>query len=291
MKLSEFYTIYKDETACINHLKQERECQGISCKKCGNENHYWLKQKKQWQCKSCSFRTTLRSGTIFESSNLPLFVWYQALFLICNTKKGISACELQQKLGLKRYEPAWYMMHKIRKAMSRITERDHVNGVLELDDTFFVTVDKKSILPAKNLKDKEKQTRKLNILIMIETDLDPSNKYKTKTGRIRMLAAEMIEGDFIWQLADQQKNYAPSSRTKKIQKPHQHAPLVVTTNRSLKVLPWVQTVLGNIKRNIRRIYHNISIKHTQLYLDEFAFKFNHRNEVDKWNLVLKSTLN
>lgn len=290
MTISQFYHSYRDEASCAAHLKATREAQGICCKKCGSEDHLWLKRKQQWQCKTCKFRTTLKSGTLFESSNLGLHIWYQALYMVCNTKTAISACELQAKLGLKRYEPAWFMMHKIRKAMSRITEKDQINGEIGLDHSLLASVDEKSVIPSKNNGDRSTQTKKLMAFVMVESELDSTKKYKAKTGRIRLLATQMLADDFVWDLYDQDKNYDEKSRIKKILKTHEFDPQIVTTCKSLTVYPWVTTALSNMKRLINGVYHHVSVKHTQLYFDEFAFKFNNRNEINKWNIVLNSTL-
>jgi hypothetical protein len=121
MTIPEFYSMFPTEESCRQHLREEREASKIICKKCKCTKHYWLKGKEQWQCSNCEFRTTLRSGTLFESSKLSIRTWYQAIYLVSNTKKGMSASELQRQLGLKRNEPAWYMLQKIRKAMQSVS--------------------------------------------------------------------------------------------------------------------------------------------------------------------------
>ena len=66
--------------------------------------------------KKCRSRTSLRSGTIMQSSNLSFLIWYKTMFLLTATKKDFSSKEIQRQLGLKRYEPVWVMVHKLRKA-------------------------------------------------------------------------------------------------------------------------------------------------------------------------------
>ncbi|MCH2226105.1 MAG: transposase, partial [Crocinitomicaceae bacterium] len=89
MTISEFYSKFPTEASCRLHLKTAREEAGIVCKKCDCTKHYWLKGKEQWQCSSCNFRTTLRSGTLFEASKLKLKTWFEALYLMSNNKKGM----------------------------------------------------------------------------------------------------------------------------------------------------------------------------------------------------------
>jgi hypothetical protein len=132
--------MFQTKESCRQYLREEREASKIICKKCKCTKHYWLKGKEQWQCSNCEFRTTLRSGTLFESSKLSIRTWYQAIYLVSNTKKGMSASELQRQLGLKRNEPAWYMLQKIRKAMQSANENIVLTNEIEMDDAFFTIV-------------------------------------------------------------------------------------------------------------------------------------------------------
>jgi hypothetical protein len=92
---------FPDETACRENYRDVRIKQDLTCKKGGGTSHFWLVCKWQFECKVCHFRTTLRSGTVMEHSNLSFRVWYLAILFMTATKKGISACEMQRKLGYK----------------------------------------------------------------------------------------------------------------------------------------------------------------------------------------------
>lgn len=100
MNLFTFSAHFGDENACRTHFKSERDNQGVICKKYGHTEHYWKQDKWSYECKSCRFRTSLKSGTIIQHSNLSLLVWYRAMFLISTTKKGFSSQEMQRHLGL-----------------------------------------------------------------------------------------------------------------------------------------------------------------------------------------------
>ena len=94
MNILRFIEEFPDEHSCITHFKKSREKEGVICKKCNSKEHYWLKNKNQWECKTCKFRTTLRSGTIMHGSNLKLRIWYLAMAFMSFSKKGISAKKL-----------------------------------------------------------------------------------------------------------------------------------------------------------------------------------------------------
>ena len=114
MKVSEYYKRFPDESACKQIMKIVREKEGVICKKCGGEEYYWKNDKECFECKICKFRTSLRSGTIMENSNLPVNYWLFVIFLFEITENAIPALELQKTFGNKRYEPIWLMCKKIK---------------------------------------------------------------------------------------------------------------------------------------------------------------------------------
>src|SRR5690606_41838451 len=97
MTILRFLEQFPDEASCREHFRQQREHEVVCCKRCGNKKQYWLQAKWQWQCSECGFRTTLRSGSMMENSNLPVRTWYLAMAFMSFTKKGISAHELKRQ--------------------------------------------------------------------------------------------------------------------------------------------------------------------------------------------------
>src|SRR5450631_4528493 len=112
MNLLNFNTRFPNEETCRQYLKEKREAEGITCKKCSGQKHYWLESMGLWKCASCGSWTNLRAGTIMEKSHMPVRTWFMCIHLMTSTKKAFSALEMQRQLGVKRYEPIWYMMQK-----------------------------------------------------------------------------------------------------------------------------------------------------------------------------------
>jgi ribosomal protein L37AE/L43A len=139
MTIFEFDNEFRDEISCAEYLKKLRETEGIICKKCGCKEHTWLENRKIWLCRNCRTSKSLKSGTVMENTNLPLLLWFRAIALISMTKKSISSKELQRQLGLKRYQPAWELSHKIRAAMGKRDEDYWLEGNIEIDEGFFKT--------------------------------------------------------------------------------------------------------------------------------------------------------
>ena len=132
MNIFSFSTHFSSELDCREHFKKERDKIGILCSRCGNASHYWIRSCWSYECKSCRSRTSLRSGTIMQNSNLSFLIWYKTMFLMSVTKKGFSAKEIQKQLGLKRYEPVWQMTHKLRRAMGNRDARYTLEGMIEM---------------------------------------------------------------------------------------------------------------------------------------------------------------
>ena len=292
MTISEFYSMFPTEESCREHLKQERESSKIICKKCKCTKHYWLKGKGQWQCSNCEFRTTLRSGTLFESSKLPIRTWYQAIYLVSNTKKGMSASELQRQLGLKRNEPAWYMLQKIRKAMQSVNESIVLTNEIEMDDAFFTIVHS-----SKEVKENKRGrgTLKQKVVVMVESSSPTDGSHKGVCGKLRMVAVKNLDQGSIWEIEEKLLKNTSVIRTDayrgyNILDPIKHESSVVPSKIAHKLLPWVHTVIGNAKRLINGIYHHISEKFVQLYLDEISFKFNYRYSNNRWKVVFNEAL-
>lgn len=166
MSLFSFTANFASEEACRTHFKTERDKVGVNCHRCGHKQHYWIKSQWSYECKQCRSRTSLRSGTIMQSSNLSFLVWYKAIFLLTATTKGFSSKEIQKQLGLKRYEPVWAMVHKLRKAMGKRDARYTLEGMIEFDGGYF------TVEPSEIEKSKGKRGRgaagKSNVAIMAE---------------------------------------------------------------------------------------------------------------------------
>jgi hypothetical protein len=138
MNLLDFHKLYPDEPSCKSAFKAHRLSEGISCKKCGGSKHYWKKNREQWECKKCHYRTTLKSGIVMENSKLPYQYWFAAMHLLTSTKKSFSAKEIQRQLGHNRSQPVWEMLHKIRSVMGLRDDTYVLKGEVELEDGFFL---------------------------------------------------------------------------------------------------------------------------------------------------------
>jgi len=285
MDIFSFGVHFTDEKSCRLHFKEQRDLEGVVCHRCQGTDHYWLKNKWSYQCKGCNARISLRSGTIMESSKLSFMIWYKTIFLLSTTKKGFSSKEIQRQLGLKRYEPVWAMVHKLRKAMGQRDDRYTLEGMIEADEGYFTI--EASAYKHKTQKAGRGSKTKNNVMIMAESTILEA----IETGKIerharyfkaKVLTDHKVEGtDQTLQQAianddsiiftDKSTSYVNIADYVAI-----HISEKSSEQTTKKTLKWVHIAISNAKRNFVGTYHKIKAKYLQLYLNEFIYKLNRR---------------
>jgi hypothetical protein len=285
MNFIEFVKRFPTEVKCIEHFRKAKEAKGVVCKRCGSIHHTWNKFHKAHDCRQCGYRTTLKSGTVMESSNLPYRYWLYAIFLMTMTKKSISAAEMQRQLGHKRYEPIWLMMHKLRLVMGMRDDKYDLQGVVELDDAFFKShSDDKSDEPTKRGRGSQNQSK---VLVMAKVDPQKGRPKKHKKPSafryVKMVVIsdsssdtmnEALAGNVATNSTIKSDGWRGFARIKEVTA--KHIVKIVPPQEASKALPWVHTMISNAKRNLLGINHKIKDEYLQNYLDEFCYKTNRK---------------
>ena len=284
MNIFSFTANFGDEESCRLHFKTEGDHQGVTCKRCQGTDHYWLKNKWSYQCKSCKFRTSLRSGTVMESSKLSFLVWYKTMFLMTTTKKGFSSKEIQRQLGLKRYEPVWAMVHKLRSAMGEREDRYTLEGMVEMDEGYF------TIMASPENHQTQKAGRgsktKVNVMVMAEStpleNIENGNK-SSQCGyfKAKVLTDHKVEGvnKTVQEHLDEKSIVFTDKSTSYVDITdfiELHITEKSSEQTTKETLKWVHIFISNAKRNFLGNYHKIKGKYLQLYLNEFVYKLNRR---------------
>ena len=265
MEFIKFIKQYGSEEKCKMLFKSYRDNQGVVCKNCGCKKQYWIDTHNKYQCSECRFQTTLRSGTLLESSKLSYQYWIYAIYLMTMTKKSISALELQRQLGHKRYEPIWAMQHKIRIAMGNRENKYALKDMVEMDDAFFVSHDKED----KNNKRGRGSSKNSKVLVMTEVKPNkgrPSTKKKSSAFRfVKMFVIDDSSSETINSAS--QDSLSPNSKVKtdgwrgfnKVKEiVKKHIRKVVPPCEASIALPWVHTMISNAKRNLLGIHHSMT---------------------------------
>ena len=283
MNIINFINRFPDEASCIDFIKEQRSKQGIICKKCTGSRHYWLENKHSFQCASCGFRTSIKSGTVMENSNLPIRIWMMTITFITATKKGFSASELQKQLGMKRYEPVFRMYHKLRAVMGQRDDRYRLEDMVEYDEAYVGKSTKAQV--RSKLKRGRGTQKQSKVAVMAESTVleDPESGKLNKSCRYfkmkkiknleaktaQALIKEYIDSDSVLQ-TDKSTTFSDLSDCIDV-----HVREISGTKEGNFNLKWVHIAISNLKKHLQT-YHMISERMMQNYLDEFCYKLNRR---------------
>ena len=233
------------------------------------------------RCGACRHQASVTAGTIFQDTRTPLPVWFQAMWWVTAQKNGASALGLQRVLGLPRYETAWTMLHKLRRAMVR-PGRDLLTGRVEVDECYVGGVEED--LPGRlNLE---------KALVVVAAQEDGPG-----IGRIRMrqIAAASAENlmPFVQESVapgsvihtDGWLGYSPLERSG-----YEHEITFLRRKKKTpsELMPRVHRVISLLKRWLMGTHQGaVSHKHLDYYLDEFTFRFNRRRSKSRGKLFFR----
>lgn len=259
-------------------LERIRWPNGAACPRCGDTAVTKLQGKSTrpgvYKCKGCRKPFTVTVGTVFHGSHVPLRKWILAFHLMCSSKKGVSALQLQRNLGLGSYKTAWHMAHRVRYAMRQEPLASILRGTVEVDETY---VGGKPRLPREA---REKWTSKAPVVALVERD-----------GRARAFPVERVTANSLGGVllknvelnarvvTDEHAGYkmvAPFFRGGHATVNHskgEYARGDVTTNT-------VESFFSLLKRGVYGTFHHVSKQHLHRYCDEFAFRWSTRKMGD-----------
>lgn len=285
MNLTEFIKRFPDEQSCRLHLKNKRETDGITCKKCGCNHHYWLQNQWKWQCSKCKYRTSLKSGTMFENSNLPIRMWYLAIAFMCFSKKAVSACELQRQLSHKRYDTVWSLMHRIRNIMGNREALYYLSNLIEVSDEYLTIAKPDGI----ELRRRKGINTKLDLNKLKQSEFKLNSRENCKKKQ-RMYCFSITK----YQKDETGKIYLPlkannspvtindwTIELKSLSKIVKVTQLSDSVKQKTTSTLWTNITISNLERIVSGIYHKVKLKYLQLYLDEYSYKLNRRYTGDQ----------
>ena len=134
MNLMKLIAQFGSDEKCRTRLTELRWPGGVSCPRCGSGIVAKISTREQFNCNSCHYHFSVTTGTIFHDSHLPLSKWFLAIYLMTESKKGISALQIKRTLDI-AYQTAWHLCHRIRAAM-RDANCELLKGIVEVDETY-----------------------------------------------------------------------------------------------------------------------------------------------------------
>lgn len=267
--IKDFNKQFPDDNACLEWLRNYRFPEGITCKSCGKiTNHSKLSNVPVYSCNRCGAHTHPMVGTIFQDSRTPLKLWFYAMFIMSATRCGISAKQLQRELGV-TYKTAWRIFKQIRSLMQ--SSPNPVCGEIEIDETY-ICGKKRGAKGGRSIAD-----NKTPVLGIAKRDgaLSAHQIKNVKASTIlpivkeNVLSYSMIYTDEFVSYNQLRGNHYFHRKVNHANK--EWAKGRVHTNN-------LEGFWGNMKRGIRGVYHSVSKKYLQTYVDEYVFRYNHRGD-------------
>lgn len=278
--LREAIVYYANPKTCHDLLLKLRFPNGVCCVHCGDIEHVkFLEPVQRYKCYSCNKQFSLKSGTVMESSPIPLTKWLPAFWLITNAKNGISSCELARSLGVTQ-KSAWFMLHRIRHVMATGTFQK-IMGVAEADETYIGGKEQNKHL-SKRVKAGGGTVGKQPVVGILERGADgkPSQAHMRHTPKITKNILSNVLDDHIHPgsvlYTDAYKMYrlvVENYQHEFVDHAYSYVSGNVHTN-------GLENFFSLLKRTIRGTYVSIEPFHLKRYLDEQVYRFNNRHETD-----------
>lgn len=265
--ISQFLRRFPNDEACLEEIKNLRYPDGVTCPSCGKvTNFYKIKGRTAYSCSLCGTHVYPLAGTIFDKTTTPLRLWFYAIYLMAQTRAGISAKQLQRELGV-TYKTAWRMFRQIRMLMDN-SKGTPLSGIVEVDETYIGGSGKNKRYEW--VKPEEKEI----VMGMVERNGKAYLKHIPNTGK--------------WTLLKQiRENVSPQTRVITDEfGSYIHLPKYGYTHdwvnhqeRYVKGDVHTQNIEGiwsSFKRGLKGVYRNVSKKYLQAYADEYSFRYNNR---------------
>jgi transposase-like protein len=263
---------FGSEDKCREYLEALRWPERVSCPRCKEAKTSRIAKRNQFDCDACRYQFSVTAGTIFNDSHLPLWKWFLCVYLLCESKKGMSANQIKRTLGIS-YKTAWYLCHRVRAAMKEVNP-EPMDGVLEMDETYVGGRYRGPEALRHHLDNKE-------IVIGIKQrggELRFFHAEDVKSGTLAKYIKENVSGEAHVICTDELTSYpgaVKQSGLKNLEhKTVNHSAGVyvdgdITTN-------GIESAFSLLKRGIIESWHKVSAKHLAAYLDEMTFRFNNR---------------
>jgi transposase-like protein len=270
INLAELTEQFGTDEKCRKALEQLRWKDGAKCPRC-KANATAIANRFQYDCDSCHYQFSVTAGTIFHDSHLSLWKWFITTALLCEAKKGMSACQIQRTVGMS-YKTAWYLCHRIRAAMVE-TNKPMLEGKVEMDETYIGGINR-GRGRNKRLENKEIvvgiRQRNGELLLFHSKDV----KAKTLPKYIRENVSENAEVIF----TDDYPSYPSAIKRAGVESEKHKA---INHSKRIYVIGdthtnTIESAFSLFKRGVRGTWHHISAKHLASYLEEMEFRFNNR---------------
>ena len=274
LSMPEFLKDHGTEVQCEQALEAVRWPQGFRCPRCAETVSYVLRDgtRKVFQCTACRHQTSLITGTIFQSTKLPLTTWFLAIYLISQAKTGLSAMALRRQLGVS-YPTAWLIHHKLMQVMADREERYLLEGKVQVDDAY---------LGGERTGGKVGRGSENKVPFVAAVSLDEENRpLRVRLTPVSGFTSEVIS---VWAKANVASGsivlsdgLACFGAVTAAGCRHQATIMAGRKPKDVPEFKWINTVLGNLKTSLSGCYHAFAFqRYATRYLAAFCYRFNRR---------------
>jgi transposase-like protein len=287
MTVPQFEKLFPTDDACKQYLRVRRWGKTVRCPRCGNDKVSPVSTMPfHWQCTNCvpkgGYRFSVLVGTIFENTNVALKTWFKVIYLMLTSKKGISALQVHRMMGFGSYRTAWYLCHRVRAGLADPNFRK-LMGIVEVDETYVGgknhnrhwskkkpgtgTAGKIPVIGA--------VSRKGNVVARVIENTDTH----TLDSFVRQAVSEKVS----LIATDEHSGYRNLKDT------FEHGVVHHSSGRYVDGVVHTQTIDGFwslLKRGIMGSFHKVSRKYLPLYVAEFEFRYNNRNNPDIFSAAI-----
>lgn len=295
MNLNDIIKFTDSEDKAREFLEAQRWPKGTICPHCGVLGEsYRLKPKEGskspvrpgvWKCGGCRKQFTVKVGTIFEDSHIPLTTWLKAVHLLCASKKGMSAHQLHRMLGV-TYKSAWFMAHRIRYAMTQEPLSSKLSGVVEIDETYVggkLRTGPHATKPGERPKDHPStMDNKAIVVSVLQRGGRVQSRHidKVTSKNLRPMIEQMIAED-AHVMSDTSTILGTIGKTHRLSQVNHRRKEYVRREKGIKITTnTVEGFFSILKRGINGVYHHVGKQHLHRYLSEFDFRYNARKIKD-----------
>lgn len=266
--LKDFQQMFPDDAACLDYLRKEWYPEVITCEGCKREaKFYRITTRKVYGCEHCGYQFSPAAGTIFHKSPTPLTIWFYVIYLMAQTRGGISAKQIQRETGV-TYKTAWRMCKQVRGML--LEDFDKMSGDVEMDESYFGGKGKE--IRGRGADNKTAVFGMVERGGKVETHVVPNVKRSTI---FPIVDANVEKGATVFTDEFHVYDALPVMGYKHASVPHAEKIYVLGDAHTNTI----EGFWSQAKNGIRGVYHAVSADYLQHYLDEYAFRYNHRDDV------------